>query len=201
LQNRQSAINKKVPWRVVQPRPHGDEVVAAFARWAAEQRTTSAAADRSRARSLREQASASATWKGMLVDLAEQDTPVTAVVAGQRRSGQIVGVGQDFFVIQPRQGRPALVCLDAVSALWPEMDSLPAPPAGDRSPAISLSLLSALARLAEDRCPMGLLTRAGFEVAGDLVAAGEDVLTVRTAPPARRLVSVPFGAVALCELR
>ncbi len=60
---------------------------------------------------------------------------------------------------------------------------------------------SALALLADERSPVGLISGGGLETVGELVAAGDDVLTVRTAPPARRLVYVPLDSVAVCELR
>jgi hypothetical protein len=110
----------------VQQWQRGDELVAAFTTWAAEQRAESAAAGRARERSLREQAAASATWVGILVDLAEQGTRVTALVAGQRRSGRIAGVGRDFLVLDPRYGHTALIRLDAVLTLWPS-NGLPSP--------------------------------------------------------------------------
>jgi hypothetical protein len=187
----------------MQGREGGDEVVAAFSRWAAEQRTVSAAGSRSRERSLREQAAASATWAGALVDLAEGGAPVTAVIGRQRRTGRIVGVARDFFVLETRTGRSDLVVLRAVDALWPDQTVGPRPagPAGDRGGAIDLSLMMALAVLAEEHAPIGLTTTSGIEIAGDLLAAGEDVLTVRTDAPNRRLAHVPFSAVAICELR
>jgi hypothetical protein len=184
----------------MQGRDGGDELVAAFARWAADQRAVSAAGSRARERSLREQAAASATWVGTLVDLAERSASVTAVTGQQRRSGRIVGVGRDFFVLDTRSGRSDLVVLGAVDALWPDQTATQLP-AGDRGGAIDLSLMMALARLAEERAPICLTTTSGIETAGDLVAAGEDVLTVRTEAPNRRLAHVPFSAVAVCELR
>ena len=175
--------------------------MAAFATWAAQQRAESAAAGRARERSLREQAAATATWIGILVDLAEQGTRVTTLVAGQRRSGRIVGVGRDFLVLDPRYGHTTLICLDAVSTLWSDPTAAAVAPAGSRGGAIDLSLLSALALLAEQRSPVSLTMGAGLETAGDLVAVGEDVLTIRTEPPSRRLAYVPISAVALCDLR
>jgi hypothetical protein len=185
----------------MQERPDGDELVEAFARWAAGQRAGSAAAARSRERSLREQARASATWAGILVDLAEAATVVGALVAGQRRSGRLVGVGRDFCILEPRSGRTALVCLDAVSELSPDYGTTAGLPAGDRGAALDLTLMTAMALLAEERYPVAVLTTTGAETAGDLVAVGADVLTIRTNPPARRVVYVPRTAVALCELR
>jgi hypothetical protein len=190
-----------VPDRQGQDRQGGDELVAAFARWAADQRAEAAAADRVKERSLRAQASASATWSGILVDLAEQATAVTAVVGAQRRRGRIVGVGPDFCVFEAHLGGSALISLPAMSALWPERTTGAIPPAGARRPALELSLLAALSMLAEERSPVTLVTLGGDEIAGDLIAAGEDVLTVQTDPPARRLAHVRLSALARCELR
>jgi hypothetical protein len=182
------------------PWPRADDFVSALDRWAASQRTASAAASRARERSLREQAATLATWTGILVDLAEQGAPVTAVVANQHRRGRIVGVGRDFFVLDAHPGRTALVRADAVASLWPEGAGAPLP-AGSRGGAIDLTLLMALALLAEQRSPVCLATTAGLETAGDLLAAGEDILTLRTDSSRRRLAYVPLQAVAWCELR
>jgi hypothetical protein len=177
----------------------GDDFLAALDRWAATQRAAAGAASRARERSLREQAAMQATWTGILVDLAEQGAPVTAVLANRPRRGRIVGVGRDFFVLEVHPGRSGLARSDAVASLWPEHGV--APPGGMRGGAIDLSLLMALALVAEERHPVCLVTSAGLETSGELVAAGEDVLTVRTEPPGRRLAYVPLGAVAWCELR
>jgi hypothetical protein len=181
-------------------RPRGEDLVASLDRWAASQRTASAAASRARERSLREQAATLATWTGILVDLAEQGAPVTVVVANQHHRGRIVGVGRDFFVLDAHPGRSALVRSDAVVSISPEGAAAPLP-AGARGGAIDLSLMTALALLAEERSPVCLATTTGLETAGDLLAAGEDVLTVRTDSPRRRLAYLPLRAVAWCELR
>jgi hypothetical protein len=177
----------------------GDDFVAALDRWAAAQRAAAGAASRARERSLREQAATQARWTGILVDLAEQGAQVTAVVANRHRRGRIVGVGRDFFVLEAHPGRTGLARSDAVASLWPEHGA--ALPGGTRGAAIDLSLVMALALVAEERSPVCLVTPAGLETSGDLVAVGEDVLTVRTEPPGRRLAYVPLGAVAWCELR
>jgi hypothetical protein len=138
---------------------------------------------------------------GVLVDLAEQAAPVTVVVAGQRRSGSLIGVGRDFCVLQAERGRVALISVYEIAQLWPDRGSGKGPLVGDRSPSIDLPLLSALAFLAEDRSPVGLVSGRGVEIAGDLVAVGDDVLTLRTARPAQQLVYLPATSVAVCELR
>ena len=138
---------------------------------------------------------------GVLVDLAEQDASVAVVVAGQRRSGHLVGVGRDFCVLQTDHGRAVLISVPEIAQLWPEVGWGDGPPTGDRTPSIDLTLTTGLALLAEERSPVVLVSGDGLETAGDLVAVGEDVLTLRTAPPARRLVHVPTSRVAVCELR
>ncbi len=135
------------------------------------------------------------------MDLAEQAAGVTVVVAGQRRSGHLVGVGRDFCVLQTERGRPALISAHEIAQLWPDAGSGHGPPAGDRSPSIDLPLLSALALLAEERSPVGLVSGSGVETTGELIAVGDDVLTLRTARPAHRLVYLPVSSVAVCELR
>lgn len=141
----------------------------------------------------------------MLVDLAEQGATVVATLPTGRRTGRIVGVGTDFFVMQPSRGRPALVALSAVASVTVASDG-PATgpalaPAGDRAPAIELSLATALGGLADERAPVGLCLRglrAGEVLDGSLIAAGQDVLTVRGAA---RVLYVPLDAVLVCELR
>jgi hypothetical protein len=179
----------------------GDDLVAAFARWAAGQRAASAAASRARERSLREQAAASATWAGVIVDLAEQHASVTVAAGSQKRAGRVVGAGRDFFVLDGAgHGRIILVALDAVGAIWPD-HAVAALPAGARRGAIDMTLMTALALLVEQRAPIWITSPSGLQTAGELVAAGEDVLTLRSDPAARRLTYVPLAAVAMCELR
>src|SRR5262245_29998194 len=122
----------------------GDDLVAAFARWAGDQRAASAVASRARERSLREQAAAAATWAGVVVDLAEQHASVTVSAAGQKRGGRVVGAGRDFFVLDgARHSRITLVALNAVGAIWPDHVAA-ALPAGARRGAIEMTLMMAL---------------------------------------------------------
>jgi hypothetical protein len=181
----------------VQP---GDDLVAAFRRWAAGERTTAAAQNRARERWLREQASASASWAGVLVDLAEQSASVVIRVGRLRYAGRMVGVARDFCVVQQPGGRPTLIVLAAISALWPQVTSA-GPPAGDRQPGLALSLAGALSALAEERSRVALTLTDGDPVEGEMVAVGEDVLTIRTESPSRRSVYVRLAAVTCCEVR
>ncbi len=177
----------------------GDELAAAFARWAASERVAEAVRDRSRERRMREQSAAAATLAGILVDLAERAAAVVIGVGEHRCSGRVVGVSRDFCLVEQLNGRPAIVPLAAVSSVAPE-GPVPAAPAGDRNPVLTLSLVSALAAMAEDRAPV--VVRAGADrIEGELTSAGEDVVCLRTGPPARRILYVPVGSLTYLEVR
>ena len=187
--------------------PGVDDLLASFADWAAAERVARAAAERSRARSLGEQAARSATWTGILVDLAERAAQVQVTAGGSKISGRLLCVGRDFLVVEQPSSRPCLVSVEAVDTLAPqpalplapETAGRPAPPGGSRHPAVDLSLLSALDSLAAERAPVAL--RSGTTtLTGDLLATGVDVLTI-AAGPHGRLVHVPVAALAWCELR
>jgi hypothetical protein len=184
----------------VEGREPGEELVAAFARWAAQERTRSAATDRARQRSLGEQALATATWTGILVDLAEQGAEVTVSVGGRRYTGWIVGVGQDFCVVeQAVRRRPALIPLPHISYVSADQSGR-ATPSGDRPTGLALSMAAALAALAEERAPVALQV-GGDQMEGEVIGVGEDVVTLRSNPPTGRLVHVPLAAVTFCEVR
>jgi hypothetical protein len=176
----------------------GDELIRAFARWAAGERAQSAAEDRARRRWLGEQATATANLQGLLVDLAEQAAPVVLWLPDHRCAGRLIGVGRDFCVVSQTNGRPVVVPLKWLSAVSPER-ATPLP-AGDRSPALELSLVGAFAAMAEERLPVSI--KVGSKaVEGEVHSVGEDVVTLRGHPPARQMVHVPVGAVMSCELR
>lgn len=196
----------------------GDELLRAFARWAADQRVVEAAAQRALERSLRDQAAASADWTGVLLDLAERRSVVTVTAAGSALRGVLVGVGPDFCVLRLGTGRPALIADAAVAMVevapvevapvvmgavadGGRRPAAPPVPAGDRSPRIQLHLASALAALADERSPVQLTLGPGVTLTGQLEAAGTDVLTMRTGVTIARRVHLPIAAVAVCELR
>jgi hypothetical protein len=184
----------------VEGREPGEELVAAFARWAAQDRARSAATDRARQRSLGDQALSTATWTGILVDLAERGAGVTVSLGGNRCTGWIVGVGRDFCVVeQAVRRRPALIPLSAISYVSADQPG-GAMPSGDRPTGLDLSMAAALAALAEERVPVALRV-GGDEVEGEVIGVGEDVVTLRANAPAGRLVHVPLAAVTFCEVR
>lgn len=198
LQNRQSAIVATLPWLAVDDGNDADALVAAFARWAADERVSAAAVERARERSMRLQAGAGATVVGVLVDLAELAVPVVVSVAGVHRSGRIVAAGEDFCVLDPGdRARPSLVVTRTIAAVWPGRGS--ATPAGERPAAVALSLPAALSLLAEERAPVRLVLPPSQEVSGELVSVGDDVVTIAGNGPSG-LVHVPVAAVGVCDL-
>ena len=174
----------------------GDRLLAAFARWAAEDRTEQAAGARSRERSLRDQASGEATWAGLLVDLGEAKSELTVEVGRRRLKGRLVGVGRDFCVLERDSRGPSVIPSFAIVAAWHD-----APPSGSRFPHLDISFAAAMAGLAADRSPVCISLDTGSQVTGDLIACGSDLLTVRGEPPARRVVHLQTVHVEMCEIR
>ena len=174
----------------------GDRLLAAFARWAAQQRTEQAAGMRSRERSLRDQAEGEATWSGLLVDLAEADADLTIEVGSRRMRGRLVGVGRDFCVLEGDGRRPALIPTDRIVAVWKEK-----PASGSRFPHLDLTFGAALSGLAGERSPVCMVLDGGSQVIGDLISSGADLVTVRTDPATRRTVHLQTSHIEVCELR
>ena len=181
-----------------------------IARWVASERVARAAAERSRARSLAAQSAATATWAGVLVDLAEQEAPVSVAVVGARIAGRLVGVARDFCVVEVGDGHPAVIRLDAITEVGTTSgpggrgSRIAAPggsaPGGSRRPAAAVSLVDVLEAAAAEASPVSLHTPSGM-VNGDLVALGQDVVTLRDPGPSQRRIHVPLSAVAACVLR
>jgi hypothetical protein len=223
----------------VQP---GDDLVAAFQRWLAGERTAAAAQNRAKERWLRDQASASASWAGILVDLAEQAATVIIGMGRRRCTGRIAGVARDFCVVQQAGGRPALIALEAISAVWPAQGRAGGAGgigdtggagdvggaggvtgaggvggvggvsgvsgvggvgsvSGDRRPSLAISMAGALSALADERARVSLTVEDGDQVEGELVAVGEDVITLRIEALSRRSVYVRLASVRSCEIR
>lgn len=181
--------------------------MAAFARWAASERASSAAAGRTRERFLRERAEATATWAGLLVDLAERRATVSVAAGSRRVTGRVAGVGLDFCVLEPTGAGAAVVPFAGMSSVRSEGASSPvstcagSSPAGDRRGALELSFAAALATLADERALVALGSGDGDTLAGELVSVGEDVVTLRGPEPTRRLVYARLSSVRIVELR
>ena len=151
---------------------------------------------------MRDQAAAGATWAGALVDLAESGAHVSLAVGTARMAGRLEAVGRGFCVLGQAGSRPVLIAQEAISAVWPETAGN-VPPSGSRIPALDLSFGAALSMLAEERSAVRLTVEGGHQVSGDLIGAGEDVLTVRagSGEGQARSVLVALEMLLYCELR
>lgn len=182
--------------------PSGDDLVAAFARWAADQRVDEAARQRSRERWLRQQAVEEATLVGVLTDLAERRTDVVASTRTRQVTGRLLGVANDFFVVEDRDGTGVLVATEHLASV---SAAARADASGDRPAPLSMRLIDALGLLAADRGPIRLGLTSGEAVAGDLVAVGRDVVTLRGHRPGRghgpARLYVALGAIEVCTPR
>jgi hypothetical protein len=191
----------------------GDALVAAFRRWSAEARAGDAAVRRSRERWLRQQATETATLAGVLTDLAERQADVAVTTRSRRVVGRLVGVAQDFTVVEERSGAAVLVATPHVVGVAPVAEpgrawAARGDPSGDRHPPLALRLVDALGVLAADRSPVRLGVVGGEVLLGKLWAVGIDVVTLRGDPralgngPSRREdLYVPLDAIEACTPR
>ena len=174
-----------------------DRLLGELAAWSAEQRADEAARSRTVARSLRRQAMESATLAGTCVDLVETGAQVLVQIAGGHSvRGTAAGVGQDFLAVRGPRGL-TLVPFPAVASVRP-LDGSNRAASGDRRPR-QRSLMQLLAVAAEDR-PRVRVVSAGEAVVGDLVAVGEDVLSVRVEGGPPSTVYVPAASISEVSL-
>jgi hypothetical protein len=180
-----------------------DRFLAELARWAGAERVAQSASERARLRALVDSSAASATWAGLLLDLAESAAEVVCTVSGGARlAGRLVGVARDFVVVErggAGVGPPLLVRIDAIGAITPAGGAA-RQPAGDRSAPLGITFSTALDALAGEGSPVTL--RAADEAfTGTVTACGTDVVTLRLEGMARRTVHLPLDAVMWVELR
>jgi hypothetical protein len=160
-----------------------------------EARAQEAGRRRSRERALRRQAEEDASLAGSMLDLAERGRRLALRTSdGRSHTGSLVALGADFAVVRTGAGVDVLVALGSVASVRPG----PAPAAtGDRPTPSRTRLLDVLSVAAEDR-PRVSLVVAGEAVAGELRAAGADVVTVLLDGPER--VPAYVAAAAISEV-
>jgi len=146
--------------------------------WVAEQRTDDAIAARARAGWLRHEAEQSATWVGVLLDLAERaGRLLVQTVDGRSWSGTAELVSHDHLEMSTAGGR-LLVRHDACA--WVQVHDPLGAPTGDRAPRRSSGIAEALAELAATRCELVVWAgRAGEPVRGRLLSASPETLALR----------------------
>jgi hypothetical protein len=179
-----------------------DALLAALGRWAADERGAEAGRQRSRERWLRQRATGSATFTGILTDLAEGGAEVVVTTAARAWSGAVVGVGRDFCVLEDRAGGGILVALAAVISVVAAGDGRRpgrvGDPSGERTAPIGLRLIDALGVLAGERIPVLVSLGPDHQIIGELIAVGSDVVTVRVERPAGTLVHIPLERIQAC---
>lgn len=144
-----------------------------FLRLLDDARADERSAARIRERLLRQAAQEGASLVGTLLDLAESGAPVTVrTIVGRTFSGPLELVAADFVAV----GADAWVATAAVATVRPGSGAGAA--AGDRV-AADLTLLDALALVAPDRPRAAFVVGGGDTVAGELLAVGTDVVSVR----------------------
>ena len=177
-----------------------DRLLAELTAWSAEQRADDAVRSRTVARSLRRQAAEEATFAGTLLDLAEANASVAVQVLGGRQyRGVAAGVGQDFVAVRTDGGHLTLIALAHIAAVRPVEGGGPA--TGSRSPG-SRTLVQLLDLCVPDR-PRVHVVAHGETVVGELIAVGNDVLSVRAEVGGhgeRHVAYVPAGSVSEVSL-
>jgi len=172
-----------------------EDLEADLARLVGDTRTADAVRARIRERNLRVAAGAGATLSGILLDLAEGRTTISArTTFGRTLHGRVTIVASDAVVIETAGGLPTYVRLDAIAWLRRLPGRVPpAAAAGDRPAPRSTTFAALAGELAGERPRVTLAVLGEPAVlSGELVAAGTDVLTVRLdgEPPVTAYVSL-----------
>jgi hypothetical protein len=178
----------------------GPDLTARLERWVADARSADAAAARARQRWLQVQADESATFLGVLVDLAEQGSPVVVHGRGGRRHrGSISAVAADFCAVRTSRDRDVLLSFAGIGSIRP--DTRGPGPSGDRAVRADLGLAEMLSVLAVERPRVLIVTTADAEgIAGELRSVGRDVVTIRLDGSARASAYVAIAAIAEVSL-
>jgi hypothetical protein len=178
----------------------GPDLAARLERWVADARSADAAAARARERWLRLQADESATFAGVLVDLAERGTPVVINGrAGRRHRGSIAAVAADFCALRTAGGHDVLLAFSGIGSVRP--DSREQGPVGDRIVHAQIGMAEMLSVLAADRPRVLIVTGTDAEgVAGELRSVGRDVVTVRLDGETRASAYVAIASIAEVSL-
>lgn len=162
--------------------------------WVADARVDEAARQRSRERWLRDAAEQEATVVGVLLDLAERQTPIAVTAAGHRLQGVVSALGADFVALRQATGVEALLGLGSLSQVQAGRGGDPA--TGDRMVTSELRLLDVLAQLAAERERVRVVTRDGDTVTGLVRNVGHDVVVLRADGDPPPTTYVPGAAIA-----
>lgn len=151
-------------------------------------------------------ASESATWTGLLADLAEAAADVQVrTSAGTAHSGRLVAVAEDHLVVRSATAVTVVARAEVVTVQQPPTDRRRSPVGGERPAPLDRTLDEVLAAWAEDRAPCRLVLRGDEVVDGLMVGVGVDLLAVvpeRDGVASRgQVVHVPLDAVVAVTVR
>ncbi len=169
-----------------------------FVRLTDEGRLADAIRERNEERDLRQQQSEFATFAGTMRDLAEAARNVT-IRSGSGRSyqGTLLAVAVDHLVISAGTDRRIHVAVDQITSVQLDPTSVSGVAGGEREAAQDRTLDEVLADAVEERPVVVLVTRGDGEAhRGQLVAVGEDVVTLRVEGAGARYLP----AAALSEI-
>jgi hypothetical protein len=179
--------------------PGLEAAVVNLTRWAAGARAEAAADSRVRQQWAQQQAEDEATLASLLVGLAEHQTAVALrASSGSILRGTVAGLGVDYVALVHGH-QLSLVPWRAIE--WLRPDHAPGPATFADRAEIRGRFVGVLASLAAEGSTVRVV--AGTEaLAGDLLAVGEDVLTLRpSGAAADQLVYVPVASVSEASLR
>lgn len=162
-----------------------------------EARAQEAVRARARRRWLRQQASESARWTGLLLTAAERGARVTIRTAsGRAHQGRLVAVGTDFCGLVSDAAVETYIATAAIISLRPETGLEAAVAQDDRRPPLDLLLVELLAQEAPERPRVTLALSGDPEpVVGTLRTVGVDLATIELETGRRELLYVRLESV------
>lgn len=176
-----------------EPSPPTSDLASDFTRLLGDERAADAAKGRIRERHLRESAAADATFLGTALDLAEQGATVTVTTTtGRTVSGTIALVATDTLVVAS-----TYLPIRAVVAIRRLPGTRSGPADGDRSAPRTSSFAVLVGELAlmRPRVAVAVLGEPAL-LAGELRAAGTDVITLRLDGEPPVVAYVSLGSVS-----
>jgi len=157
---------------------------------------------RSRERWLRRQAEEEATMSSLLIDAVERGGPVVVrTVAGRSHHGRLTAVAADCCVLRTSAGTVTLLPLRAVTSLRHGPGRRHREAATSRRSPVAATFVGLLADLAGERPRVRLACDGNPDVlAGELRAAGADVLTLQQEADPPAIVYVRLASVTEVSL-
>ena len=148
---------------------------------------------------MRQQAREAATFGGVLRALSERGEPVKVwTTDGASAVGEIDSVSVELVGLRTPESEKVWVVRARLAGVSPAGDDFDAGVASDdRGPTAMTTVAGLLATLVEDRIPVSVRC-GGTDVAGRLVGAGADVLTVRRATG--ELAYLPIAGLSVLRL-